>query len=247
MHQPAAFQFEGDYYREIGDFLRENYLEYGFTKGTVQEVDFLLEVMNLPPGARVLDVGCGAGRHSLELARRRYRPLGVDISPGLIEVARQAAAKERLDAQFQVGDARELKFAEPFDGAICLCEGAFGLVGDWHNHRKVVSGVYNALRPGAVFVLTAIHALNAARHAANPRLFDPYTCTSAHPDTVRSPEGETRQVTIYTTGFTYRELALMLEEAGFEVLAGYGCIAGNFRRKPLGLDDIEILMIARRP
>ncbi len=39
----------------------------------------------------------------------------------------------------------------------------------------------------------------------------------------------------------------MLEEAGFEVLAGYGCIAGNFRRKPLGLDDIEILMIARRP
>lgn len=88
MHQPAAFQFEGDYYREIGDFLRENYLEYGFTKGTVQEVDFLLEVINLPPGARVLDVGCGAGRHSLELARRGYRPFGVDISPGLIEVAR---------------------------------------------------------------------------------------------------------------------------------------------------------------
>jgi cyclopropane fatty-acyl-phospholipid synthase-like methyltransferase len=71
--------YDGAFYAEVGNFIKENYLEYGFTKGTVQEVDFLVEELKLEQGARILDIGCGAGRHSLELARRGFE--GNVLSP----------------------------------------------------------------------------------------------------------------------------------------------------------------------
>src|SRR5690348_13390407 len=99
-------QYKADFYTEYGNFMRERYLDFGFTSGTVQEVDFLEQLLQLPTGAPILDVGCGVGRHSLELARRGYLPFGIDISSGFIEVAQQIAQVENLKAQFQVADAR---------------------------------------------------------------------------------------------------------------------------------------------
>src|SRR4028119_1781838 len=90
--------YPGNYYAPIGDFLREEYLQYGFTQGTRGEVDFLVETLQLPGSARILDVGCGAGRHSLELARRGFVTVGIDISAGLVEVAQRAAQEEDLQA-----------------------------------------------------------------------------------------------------------------------------------------------------
>ena len=55
-------------------------MDNSFTKNTVAEVDFVLEELSLPPGSRILDVGCGTGRHAVELARRGYQITGVDIS-----------------------------------------------------------------------------------------------------------------------------------------------------------------------
>lgn len=240
--------YKRDFYAPIGDFLREKYLEWGFTKGTLPEVDFLIDLLQPTPGARVLDVGCGPGRHSLELARRGLRPLGVDISRGFIEVARRRAAEAGLTtADFSVGDATMLDLPAEFDFAICLCEGAFGLAGSEEGHRAVLSGIYRALKPGGRLVLTAINTLAAIRRITPASEFDPYTCTSVEHEVIMSPEGETREVTIYTTSFTYRELTLLLEQVGLVVEEGYGCVAGRFARKPLEIDDTEIMMIARKP
>ncbi|WP_078552003.1 class I SAM-dependent methyltransferase [Bacillus alkalicellulosilyticus] len=242
----GAFEYSGSYYEEIGDFLKENYLEYGFTKGTNQEVDFLVDIMAIPQHSRILDIGCGPGRHSLELARRGYQSVGVDISSEFIKYANQVAKAERLNAEFFVEDARELHFTEEFEGAICLCEGAFGLAGNEDNHRKVLKSVYNALRPGALFVLTVVNALCVARSITDDSEFDIYTCTKIDKDTITSPEGETKDVKIYTTAFTFRELKFLLESEGFEVAAAYGCSVGQFSEKPLTVNDFEIMMIARR-
>jgi cyclopropane fatty-acyl-phospholipid synthase-like methyltransferase len=237
--------YDGAFYAEVGDFIKENYLEYIFTKGTLQEVDFLVEELDLNKGARILDVGCGAGRHSLELARRGFETVGVDISSGLIEVAKNVASKEKLNATLYVQDARGLEFKEKFNAAICLCEGAFGLAGDERGHRDILKGVYRALKPGGTFALTAISALSGIRNA-KVESFDPYTLTAIFDETITSPDGQSKEVKLYTTAFTYRELKWLLQDAGFEVVATYGCVAGEFTRKALTLDDIEIMMVAKK-
>ncbi len=242
MNEPT---YNGAYYKEIGNFLRESYLDYSFTKGTPHEVDFLIETFELPKGANILDIGCGVGRHSLELARRGYQTTGIDISDGFIEVAQMVAQKENLRANFYVQDARELEFENTFDAAICLCEGAFGLAGDEAGHRKILKNIYQSLKPNSTFILTALNALMGIRNA-DQKNYDPLTLTSTHHEVIKSPKGETREVTFYSTAFTYRELKWLLQDAGFEVINCYGCIAGDFRRKALGFEDFEIMMIAKK-
>lgn len=243
----AGMDYNGTFGREISNFQRERYLEQGYTKGTSQEVDFLLELLELPPEARLLDVGCGPGRHCLELARRGFRPVGIDIAETFIDYANEVAAAERLPAEFRVMDARALEFEGEFDAVICLCEGAFGIAGDEAAHRKILAGVSRALRPGARFVLTAINAFSATRNEDPATYTDPYTATSSWTQTLQNPQGETRAFKMYCTAFTYRELKWLLEGVGLEVEAGYGCVAGNFTREPLRLTDIEIMMVARKP
>ncbi len=91
------------WFEAIADHLGSAYLRYSFTKGTVQEVDHVVRVLGLAPGARVLDVGCGPGRHAHELARRGIVVHGIDIAQTFVDLARQGAPDgatfERLDAR----------------------------------------------------------------------------------------------------------------------------------------------------
>jgi 2-polyprenyl-3-methyl-5-hydroxy-6-metoxy-1,4-benzoquinol methylase len=237
------FSYDATLYAELGNFIKEKYLEYPFTHGTLQEVDFLEG--EIQKGSRILDVGCGVGRHSLELARRGYKTVGVDITSSFIEIASRTAKAEGLEANFFVKDARRLEFDNEFDAAICLCEGAFGLAGDEQGHRDILKGVYRALRPGGMFILTAISGLISIRNA-DPKTYDPYTLTSTDVGMVQNPNGEYKEFTTHTTAFTYRELKWLLQDADFEIVAACGCGAGNFVRKPLNFDDIEIMMIAKK-
>src|SRR5689334_14503820 len=100
-----------------------------FTKGTEQEVEFLVDALGLEPGERVLDVGCGPGRHALAFAGRGIEVVGVDLSDDFIALARDAAAAHGVPARFEVGDVRELAHDGEFDVVVCLCQGGFGLLG----------------------------------------------------------------------------------------------------------------------
>ena len=96
-------------------------------------------------------------------------------------------------------------------------------------------------------MLTAIHVPAVIRELKDPSCYDPYTNAAVIRETVTSPEGAAKEVTFCTTAFTCRELVLMFREAGFQVENAYGCIAGRFSRKPLEPDDVEIMIVARRP
>ncbi|MFA9558306.1 class I SAM-dependent methyltransferase [Evansella sp. AB-rgal1] len=241
-----SFEYDGSFYEEIGDFIKDKYLDYGFTKGTKQEVDFLVGYMELPKGSRILDIGCGPGRHSLALARQGYETVGVDISSEFINLASLVATEEKLSAQFITTDARELMFHQEFDAAICLCEGAFGLAGNEKNHRKVLRGVHRSLKPGSQFILTVINALHLARRITDESEFDPYSCTSIDREKISNAEGVEKDVTIYTTAFTFRELKFLLDSEGFEVVTAFGCTAGAFRESPLKVDSMEIMVVSER-
>jgi 2-polyprenyl-3-methyl-5-hydroxy-6-metoxy-1,4-benzoquinol methylase len=84
---------------------------------TEADASFLETALRLEPGGLVLDVACGAGRHSLALARRGYAPTGIDLSEQSISEARGAAAASGLGAEFLLGDMRELPGPARFDGA----------------------------------------------------------------------------------------------------------------------------------
>src|SRR3990170_3997791 len=84
------------------------------------EVDFLERVLRLQAGFRVLDVPCGLGRHSLELASRGYRLASVDLSPQMIEEGRAAAIDAGLEIEWRNADMRDLSWKSEFDAGFCF-------------------------------------------------------------------------------------------------------------------------------
>jgi SAM-dependent methyltransferase len=149
------------WFETLADHLGGAYLRYSFTKGTDQEVTFLHEVLNLEPGMRLLDVGCGPGRHSRALAAMGIEVVGVDISQRFIDLARVDAPP---GATFERRDARSLTFDREFDAVISLCQGAFGLADGGSvpvvldPDAAVLAGMARALRPGGRLVLSAFSA-----------------------------------------------------------------------------------------
>lgn len=225
----------GTAFREVADHARENYLRFGYTKGTKQEASFLRAALGLPAGALVLDVACGLGRHEPHLP---WRVVGADLSRGLLEVARRDSRGEWAQA-----DARHLPFKARFDGAWSVCEGAFGLLPDDAAHVAMLRSVRACLKPSAPFLLSAmsVFAMSADEH------FDPLTNVMRTPQTVESPEGRRRRFVVATRAFAPREVVAMAREAGFAVEHVWGGVTGAYRRRPLTVEDAEMLVLLRAP
>jgi SAM-dependent methyltransferase len=215
-----------------------------FTKGTEQEVSFLVDAFGLGPGDRVLDVGCGPGRHALALAARGIEVLGVDLSPDFVDLARSAAEAEGQAATFMVLDVRELAFDSEFDAAICLCQGGFGLLGG-RDEIEVFHRIVRAVRPGGGLAVSAFHAPFAIRHLEAGEEFDPATGVLHEVATVRNEAGEEQPFDLWTTCFTARELDLLARNAGVAVDGIHGVAPGAYRAAPPSLDDPELLLVGR--
>lgn len=232
----------GSAWPAAGEFLGEAYLRYSFTKGTEQEVGFLVEALELRPGRRVLDVGCGPGRHARALAERGIEVVGVDISPRFVELAADGAP---AGASFQVGDARALTFDAEFDAVISLCQGGFGLVRE--DDPSVLEGIVRALRPGGRVALTAFSAYFAVRFLEETDAFDANTGINVEQTTLKNPEGDEIPFELDTTCFTPRELRLLCAASGLEVDSIWSTTPGAYARNPPDLDHPEFLVVARRP
>jgi SAM-dependent methyltransferase len=229
----------------VAKFLGPAYLRNAFTLGTEQEVNFLVEALGLVAGMRLLDVGCGPGRHALALARRGLDVTGVDLSPEFVELARAAADAEGLTARFVLGDVRELAYDSEFDAAICLCQGGFGLLGG-HDEPAVLARIVAALRPGGGLAVSAFSAYFALRFLEPGETFDPETGVLHEVSTVRNEAGEERPFDLWTTCFTARELDLLARGAGVEVRGVHGVAPGNYRDARPDLDRPELLLVGHR-
>ena len=216
-----------------------------FTKGTEQEIDFIVETLGLAPAARILDVGCGPGRHSLALSRRGFEVLGVDLSGAFIELARDAAEADRLPARFEVLDVRELAATDEFDATICLCQGGFGLLGGI-DEVDVFGRMVRAIRPGGAIAVSAFHVAFAVRHLEAGEEFDPATGVMHEVATVRNEAGQEQPFDLWTTCFTARELTVLAALHGVDVEGLYGVTPGGYRASPPTLDDPELLLVGRR-
>ncbi|MCC6996206.1 MAG: methyltransferase domain-containing protein [Deltaproteobacteria bacterium] len=135
------------------DYLRT--LPYLTPATTQREAGFIAESLNAPAGAQLLDLGCGYGRHAMELASRGFQMVGVDLSLPLLIRGADEAQRRGLTINFVHGDMRELSFDETFDGAFSWFT-SFGYFDDEAN-RKVVQGVARALKVGGRFLIEVVN------------------------------------------------------------------------------------------
>lgn len=235
------------WFEDVADHLGSAYLRYSFTYGTEQEVGFLVEALGLRPGLRVLDVGCGPGRHALALARRGIDVVGIDISQTFIDLARA----NPTTARFERADARHLSFSDEFDAVISLCQGGFGLCGGVpgspvDDDLRVLRGMARAAKPGGVVAVSAFSAYFRTRYLDETVDFDAERGAYHEVMELRNPEGTRVERDGWTTCFTPRELRLMFAATGLDVEGQWSVSPGDYARRPPDLDHYEYLTLGRR-
>jgi SAM-dependent methyltransferase len=240
-------------WQQFFDRFAPRYDDEVFTKNTDAEIEFIIEHARPPAGGDVLDLGCGTGRHSVPLAERGYRVTAVDLSEGMLDIARQRAKAAHVEIEFTQADAAEFVRANSFDTVICLCEGAFCLLreGDdpLRRDERILRNIAASLRPGGMLILNALSALRAIRAATDESVargdFDPMSMTERSDVRDLLPDvsglGALRE-----RSYTAPELRRAAENAGLNVIGVYGGTAGNWAFRPVTLDDYELMLMATR-
>jgi len=229
------------------------YMQNVFTKNTEAEIKFLLEELNLPDSSAILDIGCGTGRHSVELAKLGFQMTGVDLSAGMLAEAQRAAGQARVEIEWIHSNALDYSDNSKFDAALCLCEGALALLNpeeDAHQHDlTILKNIYVSLKPQGKLILTTLNALEKIARYVKGRLssddLDLQTMVETIKIAIETDDG-VREYVIREKGYSAGELRLLLQMAGFKVLNAWGGTAGKWNRQALSPDEIEIMVIAEK-
>jgi len=222
-------------------------------KQTVAEADFLVKALQCKPGARVLDVPCGNGRLSYELARRGLHATGVDISQEFIAEANSAnTSAPATKVDFMLGDMRHIEFDAVFDGAFCFGN-SFGFM-KFADMEQFLSGVAHSLKPKARFIIETgmaaesvlpdfeeqtSHEIGDMSIIIKERYIAAESCIDSEYIFERDGTSETRLAKHWI--YTAAEIQRMLEKAGFKALEFYG----SLESEPFKLGSRELILIAQ--
>ena len=142
------------WYELLFEDYAQKYDQECYTQGTQGECDFIEKELRCDKSLRILDVGCGTGRHSIELSKRGYRVTGIDLSESQLARARGKANEQNLSIDFLRHDARNLPFQSEFDAAIMLCEGGFSLMETDEMNFEILKNVTRSLIDKGKFVFS---------------------------------------------------------------------------------------------
>lgn len=154
-------RMESDWYRKIWTLDIQN---QSWAENTRRQVDFLVDKLELKGSERILDLACGFGRHSLELARRGFAVTGVDITPDYVRYATQQAQAEQLNARFFCSDIRDVHFYNEFDVVLNMADGAVGYLENEDENRKIFRVIADALKPGGKHFMDIMNGRYAQTH-----------------------------------------------------------------------------------
>lgn len=227
------------------------YMQNIFTRGTKEEVRFLVSDLGLEPGMKILDIGCGTGRHTVELAKRGYQMTGVDISSGMLNEAEKAAGKAGVKVELVHCDATRYMSEPVFDVVMILCEGAFSLYKPGQDPIEhdlaILKNANRALKPGGKLIMTALNAMKKIREFGPEDIasgkFDPLNMIEYY-EMEYQDGGRTHSLKVCEKGYVALELKLLLTIAGFEVENIWGGTAGNWGKRQIDPDEYEIMVVA---
>lgn len=220
------------------------------------EVERILALTGIEPPARVLDLCCGVGRHSLAFAGRGFSVVGVDLTPSYLEAARESATDSGLSIDFVQADARE--FRDPKGFALCVNLGAsFGYSEDIRDDARMLRLCRENLAPGGACVIETIGKETAARAFIDSEAFerDGWSVGARYGilgdwEQLENRWTARRGDTVYERSFAIRlyagtEMKRALLEAGFDSVTLYGDLDGR------GYDERAQMQVAvarrRRP
>ena len=222
--------------------------EAPFGREVAQEVDFLIELMDLKHDEAILDVAAGAGRHALELARRRFRNVtAVDLSDQLLSIGRKAAEQAEIEVRFVKGDPRRPAGHGEYDAALVLGGGAFGLMENDAENQQILDASFEALKPGGRLALSAMNLFHLIRHMKDLSGFDPTTNYLTTTESVQIEGDVIEELPLNERYYAYTLLQRELHETGFRRIVGFGADPGRYSSRSITTDDSEILVYAIKP
>ncbi len=220
---------------------------------TRAETDFLVAELGCAEPASVLDVPCGHGRHSIELAGRGLKVTGVDLAEAEIQEASVRASSAGRSAIWLCADMADLDFHAEFDGAFCFGN-SFGYL-DHVDTQRFLSGIARALKPGARFIIqsgmTAESILPNFKDREWYQIGDMYFAISNEylPATSQMQTectfvqgGKIEKKTFLHAVYTAAEVQRMLAVAGLATRALYGSV----KRDPYRLGSELLYLVAER-
>ena len=233
------------WYTAVADHLGAAYLDYEFTHGTAQEVDFLYRALSLKPGGRLLDVGTGPGRHAIEFAARGVRVVGIDISSTFLTIARDRASRQGVAVSFFEMNALDLPFEDEFDAAISIGEGAFGLGLD---DLRILRNITRSLKPGGHTAVAAPNTFHVVGRLQDRAEFDPVSSLFRRTvPNVAGQDGTAKDLVMWNSCYTPRELEWMANGAGLDPEVVNGVAPGAFGSGSPTMEHPELLLLARKP
>jgi SAM-dependent methyltransferase len=219
-----------------------------------EEIDQIETLLDLKPGLKVLDLCCGVGRHSLELAKRGYSVTGVDRTAKYLEEIRSRAENQGLDVDLVQSDMREFCRPNSFDVAINIFT-SFGYFEDPDDDRRVVDNLFESLKPGGKLVVEMIGKEIIAR------IFEPRDWQRWDDGTIILEERKVtkdwswmentwtviredfrREFSISHRAYSAAELSSLLRESGFAHVEVFGHLSGI----PYDQDAKRLVAVAQK-
>ncbi len=248
------------WYEKLFENYSNSYEKEVFTAGTSGEVDFIEKEINYDRSINILDIGCGTGRHSIELSRRGYKVTGLDLSLSMLNKAKQKAEEAGVEVTFIQKDARDFDFHETFDLAIMLCEGAFSLMETDEMNYKILQNAYKSLKNPGKYIFSTLNGLFPLVHSTKDFLnnatqeeairtsnFDLMTFREYSVYEKKDDHGNKMTLECNERYYMPSEITWLLKTAGFNKSDIYGCKLGAYSRNDkLTPDDYEMLVIAEK-
>lgn len=250
------------WYESLFENYGQKYDRENFAQGTIGECDFIEQEIGFNKSLKILDIGCGTGRHSIELSKRGYNITGIDLSDSLLTKAREKAEKQGLKIDFLKYDARNLPFNNEYDLVIMLCEGAFPLMETDEMNYEILRNAAMSLKERGKFIFTTLNGLfplyhsveefcasnsEAGNAAYRSNTFDLMTFRDHNITEFVDDDGNKKELECNERYYVPSEITWMLKTLGYTKIEIFGAKLGAFSRTDkLTTEDFEMLVVAEK-